>query len=199
MVTTRKPVRADWARVQARGVADAGEHPERVDPWLATTARHECLRSVTARKKVVFASDESGLDQVPAPEPDIDEGLLAVERAQDVRDALSCLPRRWQQLLQLLMTDPPASTVTPRYPASSASQSAAAALPGRDASPDCASTCRLLRQGRPHSRPQRPPELTGSRLSPDLCRWARHSARCPRSLRTSMAGGARCPAPAPQW
>lgn len=83
------------------------EHPEHVGSWLATTARHECLRHLTVRKKVVLASCESGLEQVATPESGIDEGLLAAERAQDVRDALSCLPRRWQQLLQLLMTDPP--------------------------------------------------------------------------------------------
>jgi DNA-directed RNA polymerase specialized sigma24 family protein len=41
--------------------------------------------------------------------PEIDERLLAEERAAAVREALSHLPWRWQRLLQLLMNDPPAS------------------------------------------------------------------------------------------
>ena len=44
-----------------------------------------------------------------AHEPEIDERLLADERAEAVRDALSRLPRRWQRLLEMLMADPPAS------------------------------------------------------------------------------------------
>ena len=35
--------------------------------------------------------------------------LLADERAQVVREAMSRLPRRWQRLLEMLMADPPAS------------------------------------------------------------------------------------------
>ena len=41
--------------------------------------------------------------------PDVDERLLAEERAQAVRDALSTLPSRSQRLLELLMADPPVS------------------------------------------------------------------------------------------
>ena len=39
--------------------------------------------------------------------PEVDERLLADERDQVVRDALSRLPRRWQRLLEMLMADPP--------------------------------------------------------------------------------------------
>ncbi|MGN6679700.1 MAG: hypothetical protein ACTHKL_18205, partial [Streptosporangiaceae bacterium] len=42
-------------------------------------------------------------------QPDVDERLLAAESAQAVRDALSLLPWRWQQLIELLMADPPTS------------------------------------------------------------------------------------------
>ena len=41
--------------------------------------------------------------------PGIDERLLADERDQVVRDALSALPNRWQRLLEMLMADPPVS------------------------------------------------------------------------------------------
>jgi hypothetical protein len=38
---------------------------------------------------------------------EIDERLLANERDQVVRDAMSSLPKRWQRLLEMLMADPP--------------------------------------------------------------------------------------------
>ena len=41
--------------------------------------------------------------------PAVNERLLADERAADVRKAIFHLPRQWQQLLGLLMADPPAS------------------------------------------------------------------------------------------
>lgn len=85
------------------------EYPERVGSWLAATARHECLRSLTARSRIVLTLDDTPLDGVALHEPEIDERLLAEERAQTVRAALSRLPWRWQRLLELLMADPPAS------------------------------------------------------------------------------------------
>ena len=88
---------------------DRIEHPDRVGSWLAATARNECLRSLAARKRVVLSQDYEELHDSAAHEPEIDERLLAAERAQVVRDALSCLPRRWQRLLEMLMADPPAS------------------------------------------------------------------------------------------
>ena len=85
------------------------DYPERVGSWLAATARHECLRSLARHKRVVLGNDDAGLDDAVAHEPELDARLLADERAQVVRDALSRLPRQWQRLLELLMADPPAS------------------------------------------------------------------------------------------
>jgi RNA polymerase sigma factor (sigma-70 family) len=85
------------------------EYPERVGSWLAATARHECLRCVAARKRVVLGHDDSDIAGALVHEGEIDERLLADESAQVVREALSRLPRRWQRLLELLMADPPAS------------------------------------------------------------------------------------------
>jgi RNA polymerase sigma factor (sigma-70 family) len=85
------------------------EYPDRLGSWLAATARNECLRSLAARKRVVLGHDEMDLGNVAAHGPEIDERLLAAERAQSVREALARLPRRWQRLLELLMADPPAS------------------------------------------------------------------------------------------
>jgi RNA polymerase sigma factor (sigma-70 family) len=83
--------------------------PDRVGSWLAATARNECLRHLAARKKVVLAEDDTTFEGGATPEPEIDERLLAAERAQMVREALSCLPWRSQQLIELLMADPPVS------------------------------------------------------------------------------------------
>jgi RNA polymerase sigma factor (sigma-70 family) len=100
-------VQATWLRLLEN--IHRLEYPERVGSWLAATARHECLRSLTARKKIVLSLDDTPLDRVELHEPEIDERLLAEERAQTVREALSRLPRQWQRLLELLMADPPAS------------------------------------------------------------------------------------------
>jgi RNA polymerase sigma factor (sigma-70 family) len=86
---------------------DRIQYPERVGSWLAATARNECLRTLAARKRVVLGHDEVELTSVVACEPEVDERLLANESAQAVREAVSCLPRRWQRLLEMLMADPP--------------------------------------------------------------------------------------------
>jgi len=97
---------ATWLRLLEH--IDRLEQPARVGSWLAATARNECLRSVAARKKVMLVHDDVTLkDGVAAHEPEIDEGLLREERAQDVRDALSRLPWRWRRLVEMLMADPP--------------------------------------------------------------------------------------------
>jgi RNA polymerase sigma factor (sigma-70 family) len=85
------------------------EYPDRIGSWLMTTARHECLRHLAAGKKVMQVDNDVAFDGVVAQQPDIDEGLLADERAQAVRHAVSLLPGRWQHLLELLMADPPVS------------------------------------------------------------------------------------------
>jgi RNA polymerase sigma factor (sigma-70 family) len=87
---------------------DRIEHPDRIGSWLAATARNECLRSLAARKRIILGHEDTEL-ATAAHGPEVDERLLADERAQVVRDALSNLPRRWQRLLELLMADPPAS------------------------------------------------------------------------------------------
>jgi RNA polymerase sigma factor (sigma-70 family) len=100
-------VQATWLRLVEN--IHRLECPERVGSWLAATARHECLRSLSVRKKLVLAPDDTPLDGVALNEPEIDERLLAEERAQTVREALSRLPWRSQRLLELLMADPPPS------------------------------------------------------------------------------------------
>jgi RNA polymerase sigma factor (sigma-70 family) len=100
-------VQTTWLRLLEH--IDRLEYPERVGSWLAATARHECLRSLAAHKRVVLGHDHAELDDPVAHEPEVDARLIADERAQVVRDALSRLPGRWQRLVELLMADPPAS------------------------------------------------------------------------------------------
>jgi RNA polymerase sigma factor (sigma-70 family) len=88
---------------------DRIQYPDRVGSWLAATARNECLRSLAARKRVVLAQDDEVLTGAVAAGPAVDERILADERDQVVRDALSRLPGRSQRLLELLMADPPTS------------------------------------------------------------------------------------------
>jgi RNA polymerase sigma factor (sigma-70 family) len=96
---------ATWLRLLEH--IDRIEYPERVGSWLATTARHECLRHVTAGKRLMLVQDHDAFTGTIGHQPDIDERLLADERAQAVREALSKLPSRSQRLLELLMADPP--------------------------------------------------------------------------------------------
>lgn len=86
---------------------DRIQYPDRVGSWLAATARNECLRCLAARKRVVLGHDTNEIEEVHAPGAEVDERLLAAERDQTVRDAMSRLPARWQRLLEMLMADPP--------------------------------------------------------------------------------------------
>lgn len=101
-------VQATWLRLLEH--IDRIEYPERLGSWLATTARHECLRHVAAGKRVLLIqNDDAALTHAVPHQPAVDERLLADERAREVREAMTRLPSRWQQLLELLMADPPAS------------------------------------------------------------------------------------------
>ncbi|MCW2778105.1 MAG: polymerase sigma factor [Frankiales bacterium] len=89
---------------------DALEDPRRVGAWLATTARRECLRVIAGSGRQLLVPDTGPLsDKAQVHEPGVDAGLLAREEATQVQGALVGLSSRCQQLLQLLMLDPPAS------------------------------------------------------------------------------------------
>ena len=83
--------------------------PDALPGWIRTTTRNECLRVLAARGRVrpVDPQDEAGggLDAVSG---DVAEAeLLAAERRQALRDALTELPAGRRELLLLLLTDPP--------------------------------------------------------------------------------------------
>ena len=83
--------------------------PAALPGWLATTTRRECLRAVTAARK----SEQRGtrLDDTlhVADDTVIDEEILMAERNAALRAAFAGLPARCQQLVGMLISDPPYS------------------------------------------------------------------------------------------
>ena len=83
--------------------------PAALPGWLATTTSRECLRVVTATHKSERLG--TGLDDAVLFVDDtvIDEELLVAERNAALRAAFAELPPRCQQLLSMLLSDPPHS------------------------------------------------------------------------------------------
>jgi RNA polymerase sigma factor (sigma-70 family) len=81
--------------------------PAALPGWLATTTRRECLRVVTAGRKSERLGTE--LDEAAQFVADtvVDEELLVAERNAALRAAFAELPQRCQQLLSMLLRDPP--------------------------------------------------------------------------------------------
>ncbi len=86
---------------------DRVREPDRLGAWLATTARHESLRVLRRSSRTV------AVPEVPEPHEhpgvDLDAGLLAGERHALALTALAVAPPRCQQLLRLLVAEPPLS------------------------------------------------------------------------------------------
>jgi RNA polymerase sigma factor (sigma-70 family) len=78
--------------------------PQRINGWLATVARHECLRLLRLAARVEPYGDRDAL-----PHADISESpetqVLASERDDAVRAAVSRLPERDRALIELLYGD----------------------------------------------------------------------------------------------
>lgn len=84
--------------------------PERVAAWLATTAKHESLRVIRKAGRQVPTDVEAEIDlEADRSAPAVDAGLLAGERDADLWKAFAALGERCQQLLRLLIADPPPS------------------------------------------------------------------------------------------
>src|SRR5438045_9162007 len=83
--------------------------PAALPGWLATTTARECLRVVTAASKAERLG--TGLDDSVLFVDDavIDEEILVAERNAALRVAFAELPPRCQQLLSMLISDPPHS------------------------------------------------------------------------------------------
>jgi RNA polymerase sigma factor (sigma-70 family) len=75
--------------------------PERLGAWLATTARHECLRSVRLRSRELSSDDADAFESAGDDPPEL--ALLATERDTALWRAFSRLTERCQVLLRLLV------------------------------------------------------------------------------------------------
>ena len=82
--------------------------PERAGAWLATTARHECLRVLRRRGRTTAMADPP---ELPDLSVDADPGtkVVAGEEHELLMVALGDISAQCQQLLRLLLVDPPLS------------------------------------------------------------------------------------------
>jgi RNA polymerase sigma factor (sigma-70 family) len=82
--------------------------PAALTSWITTTTRRECGKVHRAARlsQTAWWDVDAGTIPDPGTEP-ADSGLLAAERRAALRQAFACLPPGGQQLLALLMEDPP--------------------------------------------------------------------------------------------
>ncbi len=96
-------VQTTWLRL----VENLGriQDPERLPGWLATTARHECLRTLrrSGRELPTQTDDAFDLPDTGAP---LDSGLITEERDAQLWQCFEALQPRCQRLLRILLADP---------------------------------------------------------------------------------------------
>lgn len=83
---------------------DTLQEPEHVGAWLATTARHECLRALRLGQRQILTEHEVFDRQ--SSDASVDVELLLAERDSTLWEAFGRLPARDQALLRLLVADP---------------------------------------------------------------------------------------------
>lgn len=82
--------------------------PAALPMWIIQTTRRESLRMLRMGRRTFPLRDFTD-DLLRAEDTDLDEHLLRQERHQVLRDGFAQLPPRCQQLLAMLITDPPVS------------------------------------------------------------------------------------------
>jgi RNA polymerase sigma factor (sigma-70 family) len=83
--------------------------PAALPGWLATTTAHECLRVVRAGNKLDQRGTGNNDSLLFVDDSAIDEEILVAERNAALRKAFAELPARCQELLSMLISDPPYS------------------------------------------------------------------------------------------
>jgi RNA polymerase sigma factor (sigma-70 family) len=82
--------------------------PAALPGWLTTTTRRECTRVVNKAQARLAARHEPDAEHIPDGQAEtIEQGLLAAERHAALLQAFTHLPPRDQQLIALLIEDPP--------------------------------------------------------------------------------------------
>ncbi|MZF86608.1 sigma-70 family RNA polymerase sigma factor [Streptomyces sp. SID5643] len=124
-----------WSVVRAHRLSDADAHevyqtawfrfaqhlgrirePAKAGAWLASTARHECLKVIKNSQRLTLTDDPRLLDRVSedgTPEQsllDSEEAAAQSERVRRLWQEFDKLGERCRQLLRVLMATPP-----PRY------------------------------------------------------------------------------------
>ena len=84
--------------------------PAALPGWLATVTRRECLSVLNAAHRYVTAGYLTDVQNRAADHSGTaEDGLLAAERHAALREAFTALPPSGQQLITLLLHDPPLS------------------------------------------------------------------------------------------
>jgi len=82
--------------------------PAALPGWLATTAARECIKALRAARRLHGAGYVLEADNIPDYQSGIvEQELLLAERHAALREAFIHLPQGCQQLLTLLIKDPP--------------------------------------------------------------------------------------------
>lgn len=97
-----------WLRLVEH--CDRIRHPERLPGWLAATARNEALRVLKQQRSLT--PTESMSDLADRTTMELDETLVDNEMQRAVLRAFIRLPDDAQQLLRLLITEPPLDYAT---------------------------------------------------------------------------------------
>ncbi|MFF8393370.1 RNA polymerase sigma factor [Streptomyces sp. NPDC016172] len=123
-----------WSVVRAHRLSDADAHevyqtawfrfaqhlgrirePGKAGAWLASTARHECLKVIKSSQRLTLTDDPHLLDRVSedgTPEQsllDSEEAAAQSERVRRLWQEFEELGERCRQLLRVLMATPPPS------------------------------------------------------------------------------------------
>ncbi|WP_433239922.1 RNA polymerase sigma factor [Streptosporangium sp. CA-135522] len=123
-----------WSVIRAHGLTDADGHevyqttwfrlaqhlrrirePDKVGSWLASTARHECLKVIKAARRLAPTDDPETLDRADddqTPEQaviDSEEAAAEAERVRQVWQAFQELGENCRRLLRVLIASPPPS------------------------------------------------------------------------------------------
>jgi RNA polymerase sigma factor (sigma-70 family) len=108
-------------RLDANDAADVGQNvwlqlvnqlgkirdPAALPGWLATTTRRECQRVLNRTQAPHAALQAPDADNIPDDQASMLEQMLAAERHAALREAFAHLPPCCQQLIALLIKDPP--------------------------------------------------------------------------------------------